>query len=107
MPGEDEQAEETAPQPVEVRFRAFAADGREAAAEVLPLQHAIPPPPRLSAPFFGHAGYRPGDKGSVIVTATGVKHGAVKFVVERAAGSGWEPAGELAADFVLGSASAV
>lgn len=106
MPGDDEQPEGAeAPKPMEVRFRAFALDGREALAEPVALQHALPPPPRLSVPFFGHAGYRPGDKGRIVVAAQGVKHGAVKFVVEKAAGSGWEPAGELSAEFVLGSAS--
>ena len=115
MAGDDEQPEATpaapqegaaGPAAMEVRFRAFASDGRQALAEPVALAHAVPPPPRLSAPFFGHSAYRPGDKGRLVVTAPGVKQGAVKFVVEKAAGSGWEPAGELSAGFVLGSASA-
>lgn len=94
------------PAPVELRFRAFAGDGRQIIGAPAELARAVPPPPRLSQPFFGHAAYQPGDKARISVAAKGVLRGAVKLVVEKQAGGGWEGAGELSAAFVLGTASA-
>jgi hypothetical protein len=101
-----ESGEDAPPPTVEVRFRTLAADGREVHSVPLELLRALPPPPRLGEPTFGHASYDAGDKASLFVRAEGVNKGAVKLIVEKQAGSAWETMQELSAPFQMGSASA-
>ena len=83
------------PEPVVLRFRNATSDGRIAASEELRLERALPPPPRLGTPSFGHAFYRPGDAASVSLRADGVQRGTAHLVIEKEVGGAWQRAAEL------------
>lgn len=94
-----------AAEPVEVRFRAFAADGRQVLSADQSVDRAVPPPPRLGRPWFGHTAYRPGDKARIAVDATGVRSGEVKLVIEKQSGGEWSQADELSSSIDHGASS--
>src|SRR5947209_15916208 len=92
--------------PLELRFRNQASDGRSATSEVLHLEHAVPPPPRLGTPGFGCGSYQPGDQASISADAGGLQRGAITFVIEKQAGGAWQQAASIAGTIAGGQAFA-
>src|SRR5438270_2543029 len=97
---DDKKTEAPAPRPVDVRFRTFAADGRQVASVAVKVARAAPLP-HLFAPYFGHALYQPGDKAFIVVRADGVKQADVKLIVEKQSGGDWQAAAELPAAIAM------
>jgi len=102
--GGADQDDDKAAEPVQIRFRAFAADGRQVLSAEQRLERAVPPPARLRRPYFGHAGYKPGDKARIVVDAAGLARGDVKLVIEKQSGEEWSQADELSSAIDHGAA---